>query len=119
MNKGDDECSKLILLIVGILAVYSAFLGRVPGPVGAILINSSILFTMVFSKILLRKVYNRKQLGGAALVFLGIAISMIPTFIQINQHGAGQATAWYVNIQRVTTKASESKKSKKIERRKE
>jgi len=81
----------------GILAAYSNFLSRVPGPINAILSNSVIVFTMVFSKILLSKVHTLKQMVGAGLVFVGIAVSLVPTFISIQDAGQG-ATWWWTNI---------------------
>eukprot|EP00026_Physarum_polycephalum_P013143 Phypoly_transcript_13516.p1 GENE.Phypoly_transcript_13516~~Phypoly_transcript_13516.p1 ORF type:complete len:164 (+),score=21.43 Phypoly_transcript_13516:26-493(+) len=79
----------------GILVVFSAFLSRVPGPLGPILSNSSILFTLVISKFLLRKVYAPKQFVGAFCVFVGIIISLVPTILGIFHHGTGKAAAWW------------------------
>jgi len=79
----------------GILIVYSAFLSRVPGPVGAILSNSTILYTIFFSKIILHKKYNMKQLFGVLLVLIGILITLIPTFVVIHKGQTGKAANWY------------------------
>eukprot|EP00026_Physarum_polycephalum_P007654 Phypoly_transcript_07719.p1 GENE.Phypoly_transcript_07719~~Phypoly_transcript_07719.p1 ORF type:complete len:420 (+),score=17.82 Phypoly_transcript_07719:16-1275(+) len=76
----------------GTLAVYSNFLSRVSGPLNAILGNVELVCTIIFSKFMLSKVFNKTQIFGGIMVAAGIIISLIPSFAQI---GAKNATWWW------------------------
>lgn len=71
--------------IFGILFVYSAFLSRVSGPLQAILIQLIFFPTLILSKIFLKKTYNKLQYMGIIFVFIGILISLIPNFFNLNE----------------------------------
>jgi drug/metabolite transporter (DMT)-like permease len=64
----------------GLLIVYSSSLQRTPGSLQAILMQSIIPFTIVFSKIILKKVYSLTHFYGAGITLVGLIISLIPTF---------------------------------------
>jgi len=76
---------KLILIGIfdalnGILIVFSSSLGRTPGALQAILGQTIIPFTIIFSKLILRKTYKFDQILGAILTILGVLVSLIPIF---------------------------------------
>lgn len=71
----------------GILTVYSSSNTRVPGALQPILLQSIIPFTLIFSRIILKKKYLKAQLGGAGLVIAGIVVSLIPTILAAAQGG--------------------------------
>eukprot|EP01114_Cavostelium_apophysatum_P006835 TRINITY_DN18338_c0_g1_i1.p1 TRINITY_DN18338_c0_g1~~TRINITY_DN18338_c0_g1_i1.p1 ORF type:complete len:212 (+),score=23.18 TRINITY_DN18338_c0_g1_i1:41-676(+) len=68
----------------GFMTVYSSFLGRVPGALQSILLQASLPVTLIFSKAIVGKTYNGRQMIGASLVVVGITISLIPLFIDIH-----------------------------------
>lgn len=72
----------------GLLVVYSSVADRTPGALQAILSQSVIPFTLLFSIPILKKRYSGMQLVGGVLSFLGIVISLIPTFISIKHTGS-------------------------------
>ena len=67
----------------GILTVFASDGDRVPPPLQPILLQFSTIFTLVLSKYMLDRKYNLKHYLAVLGVFVGIVISMIPTFIQI------------------------------------
>jgi len=80
----------------GVLAVYSAFLGRVPGALQSVLLQAYIPVTLVFSKIMLRKKYSLVQMIGASLVMAGIVVSLVPTFESMHQSSQNtQVQGWW------------------------
>jgi hypothetical protein len=62
----------------GILIVYSSPLSRTPGSLQAIFSCAGTPFTVIFSKLILRKTYPSQQLFGVLLNIMGIAVSLIP-----------------------------------------
>ena len=51
----------------GLLQVYASSTTRVPGALQPILLQSTLLFTVVGSKLFLRKAYSKGQLGGQSV----------------------------------------------------
>ena len=81
----------------GVFIVYSSNVERVPGPTQAVLGLTALPFTLVFSKILLRRVYNARQLLGAGFVFAGLVLIVAP---QLHLAATGDASfssavAWW------------------------
>jgi len=79
---------KLVLIGIcdalnGLCIVYASLPSRTPGSLQAILVQSVIPLTLVFSSMLLRKSYNRQQYLGASITFLGIALSLVPTIVSL------------------------------------
>ena len=70
----------------GILSVFSSSPLRVPPVLQPIILQSYMIFTLVFSKIVLGKIYKRRQIISVIVLFLGILVSLIPVFIEI-AHG--------------------------------
>ncbi|CAF1053258.1 unnamed protein product [Didymodactylos carnosus] len=69
----------------GFLIVFSSHASRVPPSLTAILIQSMIPFTFIFSKILLKNKYYRwYHILSACIVFSGIIFSLVPTFKRIH-----------------------------------
>jgi drug/metabolite transporter (DMT)-like permease len=64
----------------GLLVFYSSGLSRTPGSLQAILSCSNIPFTVLLSKLLLKKTYTSQQLLGVFITITGIVVSMIPVF---------------------------------------
>jgi len=79
--------------MTGLLLVYSASTTRVPGALQPILRQSTLLFTVIGSRIALGKRYSWRQLGAVGLVLLGIGISLVPTMEQASAH-ANNATLY-------------------------
>lgn len=76
----------------GLLSVYSSSTSRVPGALQPILRQSTLLFTVLGSRLFLKKRYGWGQLGAACLVLLGIGVSLLPTIGQLLHH-ANQTSA--------------------------
>eukprot|EP00696_Hemimastix_kukwesjijk_P005681 gnl/Hemi2/17159_TR5709_c0_g1_i1.p1 gnl/Hemi2/17159_TR5709_c0_g1~~gnl/Hemi2/17159_TR5709_c0_g1_i1.p1 ORF type:complete len:417 (-),score=128.75 gnl/Hemi2/17159_TR5709_c0_g1_i1:105-1295(-) len=76
----------------GILIVYASPPQRTSPALQAILPNALVPFTVFFSKVILKKVYSTKSLIGACVVGLGIIISLIPVFT--NMDGLGSSVIW-------------------------
>jgi hypothetical protein len=79
--------SGLLNAINGILVVFASSSTRTPPALQPILLQSYILFTLILSKYWLGKNYKLVQYVAAIVVFVGIAVSLIPLFIQIAQGG--------------------------------
>jgi drug/metabolite transporter (DMT)-like permease len=62
----------------GILIVYSSPLKRTHGSMQAILSSATMPFTVLFSKLILRKSYHKQQLIGVFLTVMGMSVSLIP-----------------------------------------
>jgi drug/metabolite transporter (DMT)-like permease len=71
----------------GILIVFASSVKRTPGSLQAILSQSITSFTVILSKLILRKHYNYQQILGVFLNIMGIVVSLIPT---INDFNAGE-----------------------------
>ena len=76
---------KLVLIGVfdalnGILIVYASPLSRTPGALQAILMQTLIPFTIIISKLILKKSYTFDQLMGGGMAILGCIVSLIPKF---------------------------------------
>jgi hypothetical protein len=91
----------------GILVVFSAFLGRVSGPLGAIITQSMVPFTLILSKPILGAHYKSRNmklavLGAAAVIFAAI-LSLVPLFYRLHT-GEAQAKpqAWWWPLVSIT-----------------
>jgi len=76
---------KLVLIGVfdalnGILVVFASPLSRTPGALQAILVQTTIPFTIVISKFMIRKTYSFDQIIGGVMTVLGCLVSLIPKF---------------------------------------
>ena len=72
----------------GLLQVYASSTTRVPGALQPILLQSTLLFTVVGSKLFLRKAYSKGQLGAVALVAVGVATALAPFLAELAKGGA-------------------------------
>lgn len=64
----------------GILVVFNSFAGRLSPILGSILGQTQILFTLVLSRLLVKKDYTSRQFIGVAIVVFGVFFAMIPLF---------------------------------------
>lgn len=78
--------------VSGLLKVYASSTTRVEGALQPILVQSTLLFTVLGSRIYLRKRYGWGQLRAAGLVLLGIGISLVPSVGRLIRP-AGNGTA--------------------------
>jgi len=69
----------------GILSVFSSSPMRVPPVLQPIILQSYMIFTLVFSKMVLGRTYKRRQILSVLVLFLGIIVSLIPVFIELAQ----------------------------------
>jgi len=70
---------KLVLIGVfdalnGILVVFASPLSRTPGALQAILVQTTIPFTIVISKFMIRKTYSFDQIIGGVMTVLGCLV---------------------------------------------
>jgi drug/metabolite transporter (DMT)-like permease len=80
----------------GVFIVFSSILSRVSGPLQAVLGQTMIIFTFIFSRFILQKVYHQRMFIGPAVVLFGVMISLVPVFRSVAEHEAGlTATAWW------------------------
>jgi hypothetical protein len=81
----------------GFLIVFSSHGSRVPPALSAILIQSIIPFTFLFSKIILPKKYKWLHIFSVCLVLIGIIFSLIPTFKRMHDGTASTELkhGWY------------------------
>jgi len=81
----------------GLLVVFSSSLERTPGPLQAILIQTSIPFTFLFSKFILGKHYRVQQIVGALIVLVGVFLSLVPLFEALGEGDASVevGSEWY------------------------
>jgi len=82
------------------MVVFSSPADRVSPPLQAILVNTSIPFTILISKLILGKTYENKQLYGAICVFIGICFALIPVFMDVINGEAtfGGTGEWYYSV---------------------
>lgn len=67
-----------------LLLVFSSSLDRTPGVIQSMLIQTSIPFSILFSKIFLKKKYKFDQIFAAILTCFGVLVSLIPIFNDFN-----------------------------------
>eukprot|EP01096_Ripella_sp_DP13-Kostka_P015701 TRINITY_DN743_c0_g1_i1.p1 TRINITY_DN743_c0_g1~~TRINITY_DN743_c0_g1_i1.p1 ORF type:complete len:383 (+),score=143.23 TRINITY_DN743_c0_g1_i1:484-1632(+) len=65
----------------GLLVVYAASLSRTPGDLQALLGQVYIPFTLLFSRLFLKKRYSGAQMYGAFVVIVGVLVSLTPLFL--------------------------------------
>jgi drug/metabolite transporter (DMT)-like permease len=83
----------------GFMVVFTSSAVRVSPPLQAILVNTSIPFTIIMSKLILGKHYRNKQLLGAFFVFIGVFVALMPIFIDIaTGHTNFGSSAWYFPV---------------------
>ena len=70
----------------GFLIVYASSPNRVPSDLQPIVLQTIIPMTILLSFVILRKRYVAWQLVGAGLVVAAVAISLIPTFMDVAKH---------------------------------
>jgi len=67
----------------GVLSVFSSSPARVPPVLQPIILQSYMIFTLVFSSWVLGRKYKRQQILSVLVLFLGILISLVPVFTEI------------------------------------
>lgn len=68
----------------GVLVLFAS--SRTPGALQSILTESLIPLTMIMSYFLLQRSYQKKELGSALVVLLGIGVALIPTIINMTKN---------------------------------
>ena len=82
----------------GLLIVYASFLGRVSGPLGAILINLNIPFTLLFSRLVGvgDRRFTCRQIIALLSILAAVVLGLLPLLIRL---GKGQVhvhpQAWW------------------------
>ena len=76
----------------GLLRLYASSTHRVPGALQPILAQATLFFTVLGSSLCLGKTYGCRQLAAVGLVLIGIAVSLLPTFVALAE-GDPAATA--------------------------
>jgi len=79
----------------GLLVVFCSALNRTNGDLQAILIQSTIPLTLIFSRILYRVKISSYQIIAALTVAIGILVSSIPSFIDLSDSDSSAAKSWY------------------------
>lgn len=83
----------------GFCIVYNSSTSRISGPLQSILTQTIIIFTVIFTKLILSKNPSAKQLSGIVIVLIGIFIALIPTWTSVydgDEHVT--ASKWYYPV---------------------
>ncbi len=69
----------------GILIVFSSIASRTPAPLQSLLVNTSIPFTVLLSRVILGTRPTKSRMLGVILAVGGVVISLVPLFVRMHQ----------------------------------
>jgi len=78
----------------GLMVVFTSALGRTSGDLQSILIQSTIPFTILFSRIIAKIKITKKEIFCAGIVMFGIILSIIPNLLNL-VNGQTGAKLWF------------------------
>lgn len=79
--------------------VYNSDVTRISGPLQNILLQSTIIFTVIFTKIILKRSPTITEFFGILVILGGIVIALMPTWLSISSgQDTVSASEWYYPI---------------------
>jgi uncharacterized membrane protein len=83
----------------GFGAVYNSSTTRVSGPLQSILLQSTLIFTVILSKMFLKHKLKFEQWVSVLITLIGVSLGLMPIWIKVASHeGNVNSAGWYYSM---------------------